>query len=153
MDGIWKKQKKSYDSTKKFQVEWASKLPWVKGILVEGGFIHTMRCKVYTLIENKNKIVGCMWDILTKHVGCRITIWDLPRFKMKKGGTYIAKDCGHLKNMILYAQRGPQSVLTQVNKLMGEGNWKLVQMKVLFHVFTHGCPMLNMKPCMNCLLT
>jgi hypothetical protein len=62
------------------------------------------------LIENKDKIVGCMWDIFTKHVGHMITIWDLPRFAMKKGGTYIAKDCGHLKNMTLYAQRVPKSI-------------------------------------------
>ncbi len=41
---------------------------------------------------------------------------------MKKGGTYIAKDCGHLKNMRLYVQRGPKLVLTQVNKVVGEGN-------------------------------
>jgi hypothetical protein len=98
-----------------------------------------------------------------------------------------------LKNMTLYAQRGPKSVLTQVKgvvihitwgnfaqssiticsvfgietqgleerkqqmwetlrdyldlvcwKPMGEGNWKMVQMKTLFHVFTHDCPMLEL---------
>lgn len=70
-------------------------------------------------------------------------MWDLPSFGLKKGGTYIAKDCGHLKNMRLYAQRGPKSVFTQVNKPMGEGNQKMVQMKDLFHVFTHGHPMLE----------
>jgi hypothetical protein len=26
---------------------------------------------------------------------------------------------------------------------VGEGNWKMVQMKILFHVFTHGHPMLE----------
>jgi hypothetical protein len=82
-----------------------------------------------------------MWDIFTKHVGRRIVIQDWLRFGMKKGGTYIAKDCGHLKIMTWYAKRGLKSVLTQVNKPMGEGNWKMAQMKTLFHVFTHGCPM------------
>jgi len=34
----------------------------------------------------------------------------------------MAKNCGHLKNMTLYAQRVPKSVLTQVDKPVGEGN-------------------------------
>jgi hypothetical protein len=64
-------------------------------------------------------------------------------FGMKKGGTYIAKDCGHSKIMTLYAQRGPKAILTQLKKPIGEGNWKMVQMKTLFHVLTHGCLMLE----------
>jgi hypothetical protein len=28
-------------------------------------------------------------------------------------------------------------------KPMGEGNWKMVQMKTLFHVLTHGRPLLE----------
>jgi len=62
--------------------------------------------------------MGCKWDIFIKHEGHKIDVWDLPRFGVKKGGTYIVKDCGHLKNMRLYAQRGPKSILTQVNKPM-----------------------------------
>jgi hypothetical protein len=45
-----------------------------------------VKCKVNSLIENKDKIVRCKWDTLTKHVGCRIVICDLPQFGMKKGG-------------------------------------------------------------------
>jgi hypothetical protein len=56
---------------------------------------------------------------------------------------HVVINCAHLKNMRLYAQRGPKSILTQVNKLVGEGNWKMVQMKTLFHFFTHGHPMLE----------
>lgn len=99
-------------------------------------------CEMQNLLldRNKDKIVGCMWDIFTKHVGRKIVIQDWPRFGMKMGGIYIAKDCGHLKIMTLYAQRGSKLVLTQVNKPMGKGNWKMVQMKTLFHVLTHGCP-------------
>ncbi len=40
---------------------------------------------------------------------------------MKKGGIYIAKDCAHLKIMKLYVQRGHNSILAQVNKLVNEG--------------------------------
>ncbi len=111
--------------------------------MVEGGFIHTVRCKIYSLIENKDKIViVCgifsqnMWATWLLYGTCQGLRW-------KKGGTYIAKDCGHLKNITLYAQKVPKWILTQVNKLVGEGNWKMVQMKILFHVFTHGHPMLE----------
>jgi hypothetical protein len=48
---------------------------------------------------------------------------------LKKGGTYIAKDCAHLKNTKLCVQRGPNSILAQLNKLVNEGiekwfNWR-----------------------------
>jgi hypothetical protein len=39
----------------------------------------------------------------------------------------------------------PKSILTQVNKLVREVNWKMVQMKALFHVLNHGHPMLEYK--------
>jgi hypothetical protein len=95
-----------------------------------------VKCKVCSLIESKDKIVGCRWDTFTKHAGRKIVVWDLLRLGVKKGGTYIAIDCAHLKNMRLYAQRGPKLILTQINKHAGEGNQKMVQMKALFHVIT-----------------
>jgi len=121
VNGIAKEKKKSYDSSKKFQAKWGTKLTWIEGLIPKSGFIHNVKCKVYSLIENKGKIVGCKWDILTKHVGHRIVVWDLLRFGLKKGGTYIAKDCAHLKNMKLCVQRGPNSILAQLNKLVNEG--------------------------------
>jgi hypothetical protein len=51
------------------------KLPWAKGLVVEDWIIHSVQCKMCSLIEKKEKIVGCKWDTLTKHVGCRITIY------------------------------------------------------------------------------
>jgi hypothetical protein len=41
-----KKPMNSYDVIWKFQIEWASKLLWVEGIVLEGGFIHIVRCRV-----------------------------------------------------------------------------------------------------------
>lgn len=79
--------------------------------MLEGGFIHTVRCRVCLLIEGKDKIVGCKWNTLTKHQGHKISHHDLPRLRVKKGGEYIAKDCAHLKNMRSYAQRGLHSIL------------------------------------------
>jgi hypothetical protein len=54
-----KKPKKYYDATRKFQVGLITKLLWAKGCVLEVGFIHTMKCKVYSLITNKDKVVGC----------------------------------------------------------------------------------------------
>jgi hypothetical protein len=54
------------------------KIQWAKGIVATSEIIQTMRCKVCSLIENKDKIVECKWDTLTKHVDCRIAIFDLP---------------------------------------------------------------------------
>ncbi len=90
---------KSHDNSIKFHAKWAIKLPWPKGLVVIDGIIQTMRCKVCSLIENKDKIVKCKWDILTKHASYRIIIHDLPQLGVKKGGEYIAKDCAHLRNM------------------------------------------------------
>jgi hypothetical protein len=88
VDGIVKKEKKSYVSTKTFQAKWATKLTRVEGLIAKSGFIHNVKCKVCSLIKNKGKIVGCKWDIFTKHVGHRIVVWDLLRFVVRKGGTY-----------------------------------------------------------------
>jgi hypothetical protein len=53
------------------------KLPWAKGLVVEDQIIHSVQFKMCSLIENKEKIVGCKWDTLTKHVGCRIVVHGL----------------------------------------------------------------------------
>ncbi len=40
VDGVGKKHhKKSYDSSRKFQAKWATKLLWVEGLMVAGGII------------------------------------------------------------------------------------------------------------------
>jgi hypothetical protein len=80
-----KKPKKSYDATRNFQIGWITKLLWAKGCVLEVGFVRTMKCKVYSLITNKDKVVGCKWDILTKHPNY-IVVHDMLRFEVKKGG-------------------------------------------------------------------
>jgi hypothetical protein len=44
VDGIAKKKKKSYDSTKKFRAKWATKLTWAKGLIAKSGFSHNVKC-------------------------------------------------------------------------------------------------------------
>jgi len=51
-------QKKSYDNIHKFQIEWVTRRPWPKGLVSKGGFINVMKCKMCSLIENKEKIIG-----------------------------------------------------------------------------------------------
>jgi hypothetical protein len=111
--------------------------------MATSGIIQIVRCKVCSLVENKDKIVRCKWGTLTKHVNQRIIVHDLPQFGVKEGGEYIAKDCAHLKNMWLWAQRGPNFVLQQIKKPLGKGNQKILQFKSLFHIFSHGCPKLE----------
>jgi hypothetical protein len=63
----WGKIKKSYDNTWKFQIEWATRLPWVEGFVLDGLFIRNVRCKVCSSVENNEKFIGCKWYTLTKH--------------------------------------------------------------------------------------
>jgi hypothetical protein len=92
VDGIGKKfYKKSYESSKKFQAKWVTKLPWAKGLVAASGIIQIVRCKVCSLVENKDKIMRCKWDILTKHVNHRIAIHDLLQLGVKKGGNTLPR--------------------------------------------------------------
>ncbi len=51
----------------KFQIEWATRLLWVEGFVSDGLFIRDVGCKVCSLIENNENIIGCKWDTLAKH--------------------------------------------------------------------------------------
>ncbi len=142
--------KTSYDSIGKFQTEWVAKMPWKKGIVSQDGSINLMKHKVYFLIKRKEKPMGCKWDTLTKHQGHPIAQWDMPNLGVKKRQKYTAKNCAHMKNYKLYMQRGSKSILAQMNRLAGEGNQNIVQMKLLCFIF---CLMViqcwNMSPCMS----
>jgi hypothetical protein len=66
-------------------------------------------CEMQSLLldkKNKDKIVGCMWDILTKHVGHMIVIWDLPRFGMKKGWDLHCKKLWPLEKHDIVCPKG-----------------------------------------------
>jgi len=63
------KLKKSYDCTKKFQLEWVAKLLWAIGVLVIDGVLHNVKCKVCTIIDKKPCLLTSKWDTLMKHEG------------------------------------------------------------------------------------
>jgi hypothetical protein len=67
--------------------------------MATNGIIEIVRCKVCSLVENKEKIIKCKWDTLTKDASHRIVVHDLLQLGVKKGEEYIAKYCAHLKNM------------------------------------------------------
>jgi hypothetical protein len=66
-----KKLKKLYDHTRKFQLEWATKLPWVEGVLDNDGKLHMVECKVCSTINKKPYLLTPKWDMLMKHEGRR----------------------------------------------------------------------------------
>jgi hypothetical protein len=59
--------KKSCDDIHKFQTKWEAHMPWVEGLAFKGRFINVVKCRVCSLIENKEKIIGCKWGTLKKH--------------------------------------------------------------------------------------
>lgn len=63
------KLKKSYDCTRKFQLDWATKLLCVVGVLITGGMLHNVRCKVFTTIDRKLCSLVPKLDTLMKHEG------------------------------------------------------------------------------------
>jgi hypothetical protein len=63
------KFKKSYDRTCKFQLEWATKLPWVEGVLATYDILHNVQCRVCSTINKKSLLFGPKWGILMKHEG------------------------------------------------------------------------------------
>jgi hypothetical protein len=77
-------------------------MPWARGLVFKGGFINVVKCRMCSLIENKEKIISCKWDTLIEHQRCRIVVQTMPKLGVKKGGEYIAHDYIHLKNMKLY---------------------------------------------------
>ncbi len=62
-----KSWRKSYDNTKKFQTKWVAMVPWAEGVVFKDGMVNLVKCKICSLIEKKEKIMGFEWDTLTKH--------------------------------------------------------------------------------------
>lgn len=127
------KAQQRYDRHRKFQFEWAAKLPWAEGILSSDGVLHMVKCKVCSAFDRKACIMAPKLDTLFKHDGKRVAKKDLPQFGVKKGDQYIASQCKHRKNLRLYAARTPSSVLEQVNSCTTvESRRKRVQFATLF---------------------
>ena len=111
-----KKPKKNYDLTRKFQLEWACKLPWAEGILTNNGRLHMVKCTVCSTMEKSDRLMQPKWDTLKKHEGRRKATRNMPAYNVKKGEWYMAKDSKHKKNMALFNARAPDTMLQQLNQ-------------------------------------
>jgi hypothetical protein len=101
VDGNVKKSKRSYDKVLSIMGNFVAIGRKFNG---QGGVIHSVRCRVYYLIQNKDKIVKCKWDTLTKHLGHRLVVYDLLRLGVKKGGEEVhCKRLYPFENMRLWA--------------------------------------------------
>lgn len=140
-----KKQKKRYDSTRKFQTVWAVKLPWAEGVLGPDGVLEMVKCTVCSEHDKKPCIMGPKWDTLVKHEGSRKAVKDIPKYGVKKGDCYIAKDCRHRKNMRLHMAKQPKTILQQVvtSSNRAEKERKKVQFATLFQILSSGRPVLE----------
>jgi hypothetical protein len=91
------KFKKSYDHTRKFQLEWAPKLPWVEGVLVLDGILHNVFYKVSSIIDKKPLLLAPKWDALMKHESKKKANEDLLELSVKAREWYNSKTCRHKK--------------------------------------------------------
>jgi hypothetical protein len=49
-----RKWNSQYDVTRKYQLQWAAKLPWSEAVLKDDGLIHLVRCKICSIIGKKD---------------------------------------------------------------------------------------------------
>jgi hypothetical protein len=84
-----KKTKKSYELTRKFQMDWSAKAPWSEMILTADGILHMVKCIICSTVKGRPMIMAPKWDTIRRH----------------------SKRICHLKNTKLYATRRPTTVL------------------------------------------
>ncbi len=115
-----KRWKKTYDLTRKYQMEWAAKAPWSEGVLRSDGLLHLVKCTICSTVGRKPCLMAPKWDTISRH-GLR--------------------KC-HAKNQLLYASRRPSTVLDLIQGCTSaESRRKRVQFATLFHVLCCGRPM------------
>jgi hypothetical protein len=101
-----------------------------------------MKCKFFSEVEHKDKLLALKWNSLQKHVNKKKV--DKPMKWVKKIEWYISKNCKHSKNKTTYAFKSKEFVLQQMsNGLVGEKRKILVQFATLFYTLKHGRPMLE----------
>jgi len=128
---------REYESKRKFQVSWATKLPWSKLQMGVDGCVHLVKYKVCLEVEHKNKLLAPKWDSLHKHTGQRKAKRNMNG--VKKGEWYTNNDYKHNKNVDIYACKGREFVLQQITtRLVSEKRRKLVWFDTLFHTLKHG---------------
>lgn len=93
-----KGDKVSYEATRKFQENWAAKLPWAECVKRGDGLFDYVRCLICSTFEIREKILKPKWDTLKKHGGKWKAKTNLPAIGVVAGQWYIAINCKHLVN-------------------------------------------------------
>jgi hypothetical protein len=136
-----RRKRREYERSRVYQDIWAAKLPWVESVVGDDGKVHQVRCLVCTKIEGRNKLFVPKLDTLWKHGGRCKAHTDIPGVAMKRE-FYMALDCTHFKNEVLFLARGQDTVLEQI--IAGttlERKKKLVQFACVFILLRDGQPM------------
>jgi hypothetical protein len=66
-----RKKRKLNERSRKFQDTWMTKLPWIEFVFDEKGEVQQVRCRVYTYVEGKQKLLATKLDSLLKHQSCQ----------------------------------------------------------------------------------
>ncbi len=107
-----KKRKKIYELNHHFQDSWVVKLPWAESIVGVKGKAIEVKCKVYNVIDGRNKLLVANLNYLWKHVGrMKATIAFVG---VVMGDIYFLKTNQHMINEKFYVQKGKNYVLWQV---------------------------------------
>ena len=130
--------------TRRWQEVWACRFTWADGEFDAAGNLTGVVCKICSSVSGRKKIIVPKGDNLEKHEGKRSCMFDgEPLSHLKKGETYIKKDCKHLQFTKVWAGRRLNG--TVADQLLagfeGEASRKVVQFSTLFHVLSSGRPM------------
>jgi hypothetical protein len=110
---------------------------------MSNGNLHTIKCRIFSEVEGKNKVLFAKWDYLVKHVGCRKVAKDIGTH-VKKGDWYYIKLGRHAKNQKLFTSHGRESIATQVAHGVARKNAKkVVNFVIMLNLLQQGCPMLE----------
>jgi CMP-N-acetylneuraminic acid synthetase len=110
----------------------------------EKGEVQQVWCKVYTFVERKQKLLDAKLDSLLKHQGHRKAKMSMPNVDV--GSFYFNKKKLHAQNECFYTTNDHPSILDQLQiNVNFEHRWEYVQSMVVFHLLTHGHPMINYK--------
>jgi hypothetical protein len=90
------KKQELYKSPRKFQDAWTTHLPWVESIIDEKGLVQQVRCKIYTIVRGKEKLLAPKLNSLFKHVGHWKAKFLMP--SVDANSHYFNKDLVHVKN-------------------------------------------------------
>ena len=78
----------------------------------ESGVITRMRCKIYSDVAGRNKLLVPELDSLYKHIGRRRAVVDIE--KVRRGEYYYVGTNQHVKDERVFFAKGFQTVITKI---------------------------------------